>query len=177
MPCVRIRGFTLVELMVTIAIVAILLAIGLPSFQGALRSNRIATTTNEMIGSVALARSEAIRTTLGGGMCATDDGTSCGDDWNAGWLVWANVGAADEEFTAGDTVIRVIDAHPQLLLSVEPVGGGAAVDTIAFDARGRPDARAEITLEPVDCPTGQELIRTMTVNLVGQLTTAPSACP
>ena len=163
--------------MVTIAIVAILLAVGLPSFQSALRSNRIATTTNEIIGSVALARSEAIRTTLGGGMCATTDGSSCGDDWNAGWLVWANVGVANATLDAGDTIIRVIDAHPQLQLDARAVDGGAARDAITFDARGRPAVRTAMRLEPSECPTGQELIRTMTVNLVGQLTTVASACP
>lgn len=173
----RDRGFTLVELMVTIAIVAILLAIGLPSFQGALRSNRIATTTNELIGSVSLARSEGIRTTLGGGMCATSDGATCGDDWNAGWLVWANAGVSNATLDAGDTIVRVVDAHPQLGIVVEAVADGSEQGTIAFDSRGRPNPSSLITLQPAECPSGQALMRTMTVNLVGQLTTASAVCP
>ena len=44
------KGFTLVELMVTIAVVAILATIAFPSFQSTLRSNRIATAGNEMTG-------------------------------------------------------------------------------------------------------------------------------
>jgi len=176
MQHVRTRGFTLVELMVTIAIVGILLALGLPSFQGAIRSNQIATTTNELIGSVSLARSEGIRSTLGGGICATDDGTTCSDDWAAGWLVWTNVGTANAALDAGDTIVRVIDAHPQLMLSAA-TAAGVERDRIVFDARGRPDTPSVITLRPVDCPPGLELVRTMSLNLVGQLTTEISACP
>ena len=85
-------GFSLVELLVAIAIVAILVAAAFPSFEGSLRRNRLATTTNELIASVSLARSEAIRSTDGGGVCASADGLACGSDWNAGWLVWVDGG-------------------------------------------------------------------------------------
>lgn len=173
----RIAGFTLVELLVTISIVAIMLAIGLPSFHSALRSNRLATTTNEVIASASLARTEAIRTTLGGGICATDDGVSCGDDWAQGWLVWAdggttNFGVLDDE----DDIIRVIDPHPQMDLSATNALGD--VTSISFDARGRSrQGLVAFTIAPVNCPSGQELVRTVTFNPVGQLTTARGACP
>ena len=48
-------GFSLIELMVAIAIVAILLAVAFPNFEDSMRRNRLATTTNELLGSVALA--------------------------------------------------------------------------------------------------------------------------
>ena len=52
MPPDRQSGFTLIELMVTIAVLAVLLAWGLPNFQNSLRSNRVATSTNEVLASV-----------------------------------------------------------------------------------------------------------------------------
>ena len=72
----QVTGFTLIELLVTISIMAILLTIALPSFQGSMRSNRVATTSNELLASLSLARSEAIRSTRGGGVCASADGAT-----------------------------------------------------------------------------------------------------
>lgn len=54
------EGFTLVELMVTVAVVAILLAVGIPSFGRLIAQNRISSQTNEFIAGLSLARSEAI---------------------------------------------------------------------------------------------------------------------
>ena len=125
----QVTGFTLLELMVTISIMAILLAIALPSFQGSLRSNRVATTSNELLASLSLARSEGIKSTRGGGVCASANGTSCGADWNQGWMVWTEKDG-DGVFDNGETVVRYSQGKPQL-----QVTGSAA--TVAFDGRGR----------------------------------------
>ena len=55
------RGFTLVELMVAIVVAAILLAVGVPSFQSTINSGRLATASNELLVSLQTARIEAIR--------------------------------------------------------------------------------------------------------------------
>src|SRR5687767_9439407 len=105
----RASGFSLIELMVTIAIVAILLALGLPSFEGSMRSNRVATTTNEMLASLALARSEAIRSSRESRICASADGSTCGAglDWNAGWII-----AMDNDQNGSfEQVVRYVQAH------------------------------------------------------------------
>ena len=122
-------GFTLIELMVTISVLAILLALGLPSFQSSLRSNRVATATNEMIASISLARSEAIRSTRGGGVCASADGAACGGTWSDGWLVWADANA-NGGLDAGETGLRYSRGDARLSAS-----GPAAAS--ACDARGR----------------------------------------
>ncbi|KPN20993.1 hypothetical protein AO715_14510 [Xanthomonas sp. Mitacek01] len=176
----REGGFTLVELMVTVAIIAVLLAIGLPSFRDTLQRNRVAATTNEIIGSLALARNEAIRTTRGGGICASADGQSCSasGDWNEGWVVWANQGAANATLDTGDELVRVIAAHPQMSLAVVNEAGTAA-GTIAFDARGRSRTLTGFTLSlrPTVCKSGARLARSISVNLVGQVKTAEGSCP
>lgn len=174
-------GVSLIELLVTVAIVAILLAVAFPSFDGSMRRNRLATTTNELLGSVALARSEAIRNTRGAGICASADGLTCGSDWNQGWLVWVD-GDASAPYgsfdAAVDDVVRVVNAHPRLVLAAADTAA-AAVNTIGFDYRGRPTTYAvtNFSLKPDTCPTGQELLRTLTINVSGQMVNQRGACP
>jgi type IV fimbrial biogenesis protein FimT len=160
------KGFTLVELMVVIAIAAILLAVALPSFQGSLRSNRVATTGNEMLASLSLARSEAIRSTRGGGVCPSADGATCAVNWNSGWLVWTEVngnGALD----AGDTVVRYSQAKPRLTLT-------SAATAITFDSRGRAIGGAQrIQLSPQGAT---DPIRCLQVGVTGQIRIVRQAC-
>lgn len=176
------KGFTLLELMVTISIAAILLAIGLPSFQATLRSNQVATTTNELLASISLARSEAIRGTRSAGVCASSDGASCGADWNAGWLVWADVGNVGlGTLGSGDNIVRYSQGRPKMSINASGVGA------FVFDNRGRMSARDSmggamagnqtVALQSYICPVGTELARTMDVNMTGQVTVTRSNCP
>lgn len=86
----RKQGFTLLELMVTIAIAGILLTIGVPSFQSVVTRNRISANTNEFIVAINLARSEAIKRGSEVSVCKSTDGTSCttSGDWGKGWIVY-----------------------------------------------------------------------------------------
>ncbi|MEP6635054.1 MAG: GspH/FimT family pseudopilin [Luteimonas sp.] len=161
------KGFTLIELMVVIAIVAILLAFALPSFEGTMRSNRVGTATNELMASFSLARSEAVRSARGGSVCASADGSICGGTWNNGWIVMDINGA----------VVRYVQGKQNLVVAVV---GGASATTIAFDNRGRPDnngAPRRITLQSATCPSGDLLVRTVTLNNTGQMRIAKGACP
>ncbi|MGH8027964.1 MAG: GspH/FimT family pseudopilin [Pseudoxanthomonas sp.] len=162
----QITGYTLLELMVTVAIAAILLGIALPSFQSSLRSNRVATATNEALASLALARSEAIRNTRGAGVCASANGSSCGADWNSGWLVWSDTDG-DGAIDPGETIVR----YSQGKASVTMTGTAA---TLTFDRRGRASGGMQtISIAPADATAPA---RCITIGVTGQTRIAQAAC-
>lgn len=163
----QVAGFTLLELMVTVAIMAVLIAIAVPSFQGSLRSNRVATTSNELLASIALARSEGIKNTRGGGVCASADGSSCGADWSQGWMVWTEKDG-DGVHDNDETVVRYSQGKPRL-----QVAGSAA--SIAFDGRGRVVGGAAATIGVV--PEGVATpARCLDITITGQARVRQGAC-
>lgn len=164
----RATGFTLIELMVTIAVAAILLAIALPSFQGALRSNRVATASNEVLASLSLARTEAIRGIGPAGVCPSTNGTSCAvsTDWAAGWTVWREDPAAG----GGPPVRSVVRyVQPKQRTTVTGPGGG-----IEFNTQGRAESgAAQIGVVPSDAATPARCIR---VGVTGQARVEQGVC-
>lgn len=79
----RSKGVTLIELMVVIVIIAIVATIALPSFSRMIENNRLTTTTNELVGLLSFARSEAIR--RGSSVTVVPAGTGFGDGVQAQW--------------------------------------------------------------------------------------------
>lgn len=81
-------GFTLVELMVTLVVAAVVLGIAVPNFTGMVNSSRLAAQANELVTGIQLARSEAIRLNRQVRFCGSTDGVNCvaAGDWTQ-WLV------------------------------------------------------------------------------------------
>jgi type IV fimbrial biogenesis protein FimT len=163
----RPLGFTLIELIVTVALAAILLTIGVPSFQEMMRNNRAATHTNEMLTALNFARSEAVKRGRDVLLCpSTDPANWCvGTDWSGGWIVFAdlnNNGAAD----AGE-ILRVWEAlsgNPTFTgpatMGYQPTGegvAGAASFAYTLDTRNylvcvNPVGRPSIEKDATVCP-------------------------
>jgi len=86
-------GFTLLELMVTVAILAIGAAIAAPSYSAMLKSNRTKSVASELLAALSLARSEAARRGQPVSICKSSDGSSCAGSntqWDSGWIVFVN---------------------------------------------------------------------------------------
>ncbi|WP_304641609.1 GspH/FimT family pseudopilin [Pseudomonas sp.] len=116
------RGFTLIELMVTIAVAAIILSLAIPSFTEATLGSKLRATANNLAAAATLARSEAIKRREQVVLCASSNGSSCGGSWEQGWIV-----------LGGSTVIRTQGAAPkgfkvngdQSSLTFQPTGVGS----------------------------------------------------
>lgn len=167
-----IRGFTLIELMVTIAVMAIGMAIAFPSFTGMIRSNRAAAGTNALIATFNLARTEAIRSNRGAGVCPSTNGTSCATSggWEQGWLVWSDVDGMGD-FDVGEPVVRYFQASTGLSITT-------AANTVVFDQRGRlvPSNDVAVKLQTSKCPDDEKLVRNITVSQFGQIRYEPALC-
>lgn len=115
-PLVCNRGFNLVELIVTLTIAGILMAVAAPALQTFVSSNRLASQINDLIGDINLSRNEAIKRNATTGVCVTAvGGSSCvtSGNWANGWLVYYVCQAGDPSgCTAGNSV--VIKLHEAL---------------------------------------------------------------
>lgn len=143
----KYKGFTLIELMITLAIVAILLTVGVPAMKKFLQGSQLIASTNELHSALHIARSEAVKSNARVTICSSDDGTSCSGstNWRDGWIVFvaatSDLIGADAECTAagGDCLLRVHDGFTDNLLSVSGVDTGAvAISSFTFSARGLP---------------------------------------
>lgn len=85
----RSRGFTLIELMIVLVILAVVLMIALPGFSEITLSTRLKAYANELVSSAYLARSEAIKRNVPVTLCVSTDGATCnaGGEWEQGWIV------------------------------------------------------------------------------------------
>jgi type IV fimbrial biogenesis protein FimT len=91
----RQNGFSITELMVVMGIVAILLAIGVPSFRYVTNANRMSAEANGLLGDLMFARGEAIKQGLPVLVCTSVDGATCAGTttWEAGWITCVDTNA------------------------------------------------------------------------------------
>jgi type IV fimbrial biogenesis protein FimT len=98
-----LRGFTLIEVLVTLTVMAVLLAVVVPSFQSAFLSNRLASYANSWMASAQVARAEAIKRNKQVVLCRSEDGDTCtaSGSWQKGWIVCVDDGAVDPPVADG----------------------------------------------------------------------------
>ena len=141
------RGFTLVEMLATVAVLAILTTLAAASMSSTLSNNRAYATQDEFVAYLALARSEAARRGVPVVVAATSPTT--GNAFGRGWNVFVDANG-NGSFDAGDTLLRTHDALPPNFL----VGDGTTT-SIAFTPLGFLSGAAAVDIKM--CPTDPTL--------------------
>lgn len=157
-------GFSLIELLVTIAIVAILVGVALPSFRDTITRNRIAGATNDFIAGLNYARTEALRRNGSAGLCPTDDGLQCGKGWAKKWMVF-------QGDPTDPTVLRQGEFSPQDDFSADSAAA------ITFDGRGMlGGSNVVFKLKPDQCEAGKPMLRVFNVHRTGNVSVSKGNC-
>jgi type IV fimbrial biogenesis protein FimT len=178
----RQNGVTLVELLLTIVVLTVLLATGVPSFMEFIKNNRLIGQTNDLVVAVQLARNEAIKRGTMTTVCASADQATCSgsDDWTTGWIVFSDlnrdgvpdVGAADPLCeTTEDCMVRTGNSLNKSTLD----GGGT--DNIRFlpDGLTNSGGAMTLTLTADDCYGNQ--VRDITITRQGHTIITRQPCP
>lgn len=154
-------GFTLIELMITVAIVGVLAAVGLPSLTDFIKNDRLTGQINTLVGHLALARSEAVKRNAPVVICSSNDGASCSGDWDDGWILFPDLDSSGS-VTAGEELIRVQQA----------LEGGNGFSSspgsiITYDSRGfTPDSNGTFSL----CDDrGADYMKSITITNTGRV--------
>jgi type IV fimbrial biogenesis protein FimT len=125
------HAFTLMELMVTLAIVAITMTIAVPAMNDFVKNERLTSYTNTLLTDLILARSTAVERNQPVIVCVSSSQTACtAGAYADGWIVIVDTNS-DGSGTAADEVIKVQQAITGDINFISSVG-----DEILFDGRG-----------------------------------------
>ncbi len=163
-------GFTLFDLLVVVAIAAILLLVGIPSLQSSIQNARMVTTSNGMLGALHLARSEAMKRQTFVTICRSMDQQQCSDDdtreWEHGWIMFVDPdrsGTVNED----NQILRVSGPVPP---GITVRSGGNYAQHVSFGLLGVSRGNTGLpndTLRICD-PRGSAHARAVVVNIRGR---------
>lgn len=155
------QGFTLIELMVTVLILAILSTMALPSFQSFIANQRIKSTAFDIMAMITLTRSEAIKRNV------LVTATPANNDWSKGWDITPS----------GGTAISQQSAQKGLVVQCFTAGSStpaASCTAITYNSSGRINASNQsIQLSSSATPS----VRCISIDLSGRPTSKKGNCP
>lgn len=130
----RCAGITLIELLVSVAVFAVVVASASPWFSTLQERTSLSTFTENLARDLALARSEAVRRELRVTLCKSADHASCttAGDWSQGYIVFAETDSGNAAVDAGEPIIAVNEGG-----DVSVSGNGTIADYVSYHPTGR----------------------------------------
>lgn len=153
------RGFTLIEMLIAVALLAVILTTAIPALGRFVEQQRLTAAANQLVGHLQFARGQAINHNTRVAACPSSDGLTCtgGNRWEIGWIVYLDPNQAGQP-EQPEHVLRVVEGNSQLNMHsggryrVRFKGSGVAYGTnltIRVCTPGNPDAaRAVIVSNP-----------------------------
>lgn len=135
------NGFTVIELVITVALVAILATIAVPAYTTMMTNNRMVGEINDFVGGLHFARSEAIKRGLDVVVCKSADGQLCttAGDWSQGWVIFQDTNGTrtrDGTGCPGQPCEPLISAHSAFKGGDQFIGTGNPADWVRFSRNG-----------------------------------------
>ena len=122
------------ELLVTIAIGAILLSMGVPSLMSVVRDSKLDARASDFVMSLNTARSEAVRRNARATVCSSSNGTQCNNEWEDGWIVFIDDGSTPGTVESGEEIVLVNEGLDQSRYTLQ--GNTNVSDRVSFGAQG-----------------------------------------
>jgi type IV fimbrial biogenesis protein FimT len=176
------NGFTLVELLITIVVLTVLMALGVPAFKEFIKNNRLTAQSSDLVIALQQTRSEAVKRHAAATICASTDQASCDvtdNDWTNGWIIFSDL---DQDGTPDLGTNACLEAEDCIMRTSEGLAWNntliANTNQIVFYPTGLVrdiDVPAVFTLTASDCYQNQ--VRSITVNVHGHTSIAKMPCP
>jgi type IV fimbrial biogenesis protein FimT len=167
------RGLTMIELLVTLVIAAILLGVAIPTFQRSTRNAIVASQANDFAASLSRARAEAIKARRNVRMCPTSNNSSCNSSthWSTGWMMFVDTDG--NGLAAATEILQIGEAMDQRASLTVP----AAFDRwIQFRPTGVVQGSAGTSGNFAVCTSGyDDLSRMVGISSTGRVTTKKQA--
>ncbi len=167
------RGFTLLELMIALGVVAVLVSVGVPGFRSVIMDNRMVAQANMLVTSVNVARSNAVKYQRNATVCASTNHDaavptcSASTDWSTGWIVWV-----DKDRDAATDAEEIVSVYGPLNTSTTL--SSTAIASFTYDSRGFGLAGAD-DLTLCDDRSG-ETGRRIRINAAGRTNVTRQGC-
>jgi type IV fimbrial biogenesis protein FimT len=126
------RGLSLIELVGTISIIAVINVLAAPTLTESMRRNQLQSEADRMLTALYLARSEAVKRNQPVSVCRSSDGASCTGNWEDGWIVFSNADSDNSVDSGVDEVIRSYESLPE----GHGIEGSVGTDALTYFADG-----------------------------------------
>lgn len=160
----------MLELMITVSIASILLAVAVPSYQTLMSNSQLSSQANDLMATLNYARSEAVKRGQRVTVCKSANGSSCGGDWKQGWLVFTDTGT-----------LGTVDGTDEILRVFQPIKGLSLNsnfgDWIAYLPSGRSQKKSGLSNGTFGlCDQNGSIGRNIVINNTGRPRVEKTTC-